>query len=216
MINAVIFDLDGLLVDSEPYWDRARQQMAADYSQTWTPSDQRSVMGVSTATWAQYMIERLGLELTQQAVIERIVGKMLALYQEHIPYLPGAVQAVHLAARHYPTALASGSERSLIEAVIQDAAMRDHFQVVVCTDELPHGKPAPDVYLEAARRLNITPQQCVCIEDSPNGILAGKAAGMKVIAVPDMRFNPNREVIRQAEVVLGSLEEFSIELLENL
>jgi HAD superfamily hydrolase (TIGR01509 family) len=216
LIQAIIFDLDGLLIDSEPCWDRVRQQMAAEYGQTWTQDNQRSVMGVSTATWADYMIERLRLSLTQQAVIERIVGKMLALYHEHIPYLPGAVEAVHWAAKHYPTALASGSERSLIEAVVQDPAMRGQFQVVVCTDDLPCGKPAPDVYLEAARRLGVDPEVCVCVEDSPNGIMAGKAAGMKVIAVPDMRFNPNREVIRQADVVLGSLEEFSLELIIDL
>jgi HAD superfamily hydrolase (TIGR01509 family) len=216
MINAVIFDLDGLLIDSEPYWDRARQQMAADYGQTWTETDQRSMMGVSTTTWANYMNERLGLGLPQAQVIERIVGKMMALYHEHIPYLPGAVAAVHLAAKDYPTALASGSERSLIETVVQDSALRSQFQVVVCTDELPHGKPAPDVYLEAARRLNVAPRLCVCVEDSSNGILAGKAAGMKVIAVPDARFNPNMDVVRQAEVVLGSLEEFSMELLKRI
>jgi beta-phosphoglucomutase-like phosphatase (HAD superfamily) len=173
-------------------------------------------MGVSTATWANYLIKLLGLELTQQAVIDRIVGKMLALYLEHIPYLPGAVEAVHLSTTHFPTALASGSERSLIEAVVQDPAMRGQFQVVVCSDDLPRGKPAPDVYLETASRLSVPPEVCVCIEDSPNGILAGKAAGMKVIAVPDMRFNPNQKVIQQADVVLRSLEEFSLELINNL
>ena len=141
---------------------------------------------------------------------------MMALYHEHIPFLPGAVEAVHLAAKHYPTALASGSERSLIEAVIQDSALRGQFQVVVSTDDLPRGKPAPDVYLEAARRLSVSPGMCVCVEDSSNGILAGKAAGMKVIAVPDARFNPNQEDYPAGrDVVLGSLEEFSIELLEE-
>jgi HAD superfamily hydrolase (TIGR01509 family) len=216
MINSVIFDMDGLLVDSEPCWERVRQQMAAEYNQAWTQDDQRSVMGVSTATWANYMIKRLGLELTPQAVIDQVVGKMLALYHEKIPYLPGAVEAVHLAAKYYPTALASGSERSLIEAVVQDSVLRDQFRVVVCTDNLPRGKPAPDVYLETARRLSIRPEECVCVEDSANGILAGKAAGMKVIAVPDVRFNPNWELIQQAEVVLSSLEEFSLELIRNL
>jgi beta-phosphoglucomutase-like phosphatase (HAD superfamily) len=204
------------LIDSEPYWDRARQQLAVDYGQIWTEADQRSVMGVSTTTWANYMIERLGLELPQAQVIERIVCKMMALYLERIPYLPGAVEAVHLAADNYPTALASGSERRLIEVVVKDSALLGQFQVVVCTDDLPHGKPAPDVYLEAARRLNVAPELCVCVEDSSNGVLAGKAAGMRVIAVPDARFNPNLDVIRQAEVVLGSLEEFTTELLKSI
>ena len=94
--------------------------------------------------------------------------------------------------------------------------MRGRFQVVVCTDDLPRGKPAPDVYLETARRLNVNPETCVCVEDSSNGILAGKAAGMKVTPVPDMRFDPNYEVIRKADVVLGSLEEFSLELIEKI
>ncbi len=139
----------------------------------------------------------------------------MAYYHERIPYLPGAIEAVHLAAGYYPTALASGSERSLIDTVINDSAMHGKFQAVVCTDDLLHGKPAPDVYLEAARRLNVRPEMCVCVEDSSNGILAGKAAGMMVIAVPDARFNPNMDVIRQADVVLGSLEDFSIELLSS-
>lgn len=215
-VQAIIFDLDGLLVDSEPCWDRVRQKMAAEYGQTWTNEDQRHVMGVSTATWANYMIEQLGLKMTRQEVIERIVGDMLAVYHEHIPFLPGAVQAVHLAASHYPTGLASGSERSLIEAVVQNPAMQGKFEAVVCTDDLPRGKPAPDVYLETARQLGVAPQLSLCVEDSSNGILAGKAAGMKVIAVPDGRFNPNQAVIQQADVVLGSLEEFNIDLLEIL
>lgn len=215
-IQAIIFDLDGLLVNSEPCWDRVRQKMAAEYGQTWTNEDQRHVMGVSTATWADYMIEQLGLKMTRQEVIERIVGDMLAVYHEDIPFLPGAVQAVRLAASHYPTGLASGSERSLIEAVVQNPAMQGKFEAVVCTDDLPRGKPAPDVYLETARQLGVAPQLSLCVEDSSNGILAGKAAGMKVIAVPDRRLNPDQAVIQQADVVLGSLEEFNIDLLELL
>ncbi len=216
MISAIIFDLDGLLVDSEPCWDQVRQKVAAEYGQTWNQADQRQVMGVSTDFWADYMIRRLSLAMSQPEVIERVVGEMLSIYHDHIPYLPGAIQAVHLAASLYPTALASGSERSLIEVVVHDAAMLGMFQAVVCTDDLPHGKPAPDVYLEAARQLDVNPELCVCVEDSPKGILAGKAAGMIVIAVPDMRFSPDREVVQQADVILKSLEEFTAELIQSL
>jgi len=156
LISAVIFDLDGLLVDSEPCWEQVRQQMAAEFGLTWPQDDPRAVMNVSTSTWADYMIEQLRLDLSGR------------------------------------------------------------FLVVVSTDDLPRGKPAPDVYLEAARRLNVNPETCVWVEDSSSGILAGKAAGMKVIVVPDMRFDPNYEAIRKAEVVLGFLEEFSLELIENI
>jgi HAD superfamily hydrolase (TIGR01509 family) len=216
MINAIIFDLDGLLVDSEPCWEHARQKMAIRYGQTWTADDHRRVMGVSTATWADYMIERLDLDLPQQNVIERIVAEMRAIYQKQIPYLPGAIQAVNLAASRYPIALASGSERSLIDIVVKDPLMHGQFKVVVCSDELPRGKPAPDVYLETAGRLGVAPQSCVCVEDSPNGILAGIAAGMSVIAVPDQRFQPNQDVLRRADVILRSLEDFSLEIIESL
>jgi HAD superfamily hydrolase (TIGR01509 family) len=142
-------------------------------------------MGVSTQTWASYMIRRLGLALTPVEVQATIVGKMLAIYRRQIPFFPGAMEAVELAAAHYPTALASGSERSLIEFVTQDPALRGKFRAIVCTDDMPRGKPAPDVYLEAARLLHVRPESCACLEDSANGILAGLAAGMKVIAVPD-------------------------------
>ena len=216
MLSAVIFDLDGLIIDSEPCWNRVRQQIASEYGKAWTEADQRAVMGVSTTTWANRMIERLELEMTQLAVIDLVVDRMRSLYLEHIPYLPGAVEAVNLAAEYFPIALASGSERSLIEIVVKDPALRGKFQTVVCTDDLPRGKPAPDVYLEAARRLSIAPQACICVEDSPNGVLAAKAAGMRVIAVPDMRFLPDLGVIQQADVILKSLEEYTIELIRSL
>jgi len=214
-LQAIIFDMDGLLVDSEPCWEQARRNMAAEYGRDWTADDQRHVMGVSTATWANYMIERLGLKMTPQALIERIVSDMQAVYRRQIPFMPGAIQAVRLAASHYPTGLASGSERRLIETVVNDAALLGQFQAVVCSDKLARGKPAPDIYLETARQLGLSPEACLCVEDSSNGILAGKAAGMKVIAVPDGRFQPNREVIRQADIVLKSLDEFSIEQIES-
>ncbi len=213
-LQAIIFDMDGLLIDSELCWEQARRNMAAEYGQAWTAEEQRHVMGVSTATWANYMIERLGLKMTPQALIERIVSDMQAIYRRQIPFMPGAIRAVRLAASHYPTGLASGSERRLIETVVNDAALHGQFQVVVCSDELAHGKPAADIYLETARQLGLAAEACVCVEDSSNGILAGKAAGMQVIAVPDERFQPNQEVIRQADIVLNSLEEFSIEQIK--
>lgn len=214
MIEAIIFDLDGLLVDSEPCWHEARRQMAAEVGVfDWNRDDHRACMGVSTREWAEYMIRRLRLTLSWEETAARIVGNMQAIYARAIPYLPGAVEAVALAASHFPIALASGSERTLIDTVVADAAMRGKFRAVVCTDTMPRGKPAPDVYLEAARQLGMRPEHCACLEDSGNGILAGAAAGMKVIAVPDPRFPPGPEALAQAHIVLGSLTEFGLDLL---
>ncbi len=211
MIEAIIFDLDGLLVDSEPCWDAARRALAAEAGVfDWNSDDHRACMGVSTRAWAEYMIRRLRLDLTWQETAAAIVGRMQATYRRAIPYLPGAVEAVTLAAAHFPTGLASGSERSLIDIVVADAALRGKFRAVVCTDTMPRGKPAPDVYLEAARLLGVRPERCACLEDSGNGILAGAAAGMKVIAVPDPRFPPQPAALAQAHVVLRSLTEFSL------
>jgi HAD superfamily hydrolase (TIGR01509 family) len=214
MIDAIIFDLDGLLVDSERYWNEARRAMAAERSIAWNADDHRACMGVSTRTWANYMIRRLNLDLAPEQVEAHIIGKMVALYARQIPYLPGALAAVDLAVQHFPTGLASGSPRVLIDAVTRDAPMRGKFRAIVCSDELPRGKPAPDVYLEAARLLGIEPARCVCLEDSGNGILSGKNAGMKVIAIPDARYAPPApEILQQADLVLSSLRDFNLDTI---
>ncbi len=216
MIDAIIFDLDGLLVDSEPCWDEARRLMAAEAGKTWTAADHQACMGVNTLTWAKYMIGRLDLSLSAEQVIDVIVGKMLAIYARGIPYMPGAVDAVALAAQHYPVGLASGSHRSLIDTVTADAALAGKLRAVVCADEVPAGKPAPDVYLSAARQLGVPPARCICVEDSGSGILSGRAAGMTVVAVPDARFAPPASILDQAGVVLPSLLAFDLALLQRL
>jgi HAD superfamily hydrolase (TIGR01509 family) len=216
MIKAIVFDLDGLLVDSEFHWNEARRQMAAERGKEWTTDDAKACMGVSTLTWANYMIRRLELDQSPDQVIERIVGSIQALYARQVPYLPGAVDAVNWAARSYVVGLASGSHRSLIDTVINDAPMRGKFRAVVCSDEVPAGKPAPDVYLQAARELGMKPEECVCLEDSANGILAGKAAGMHVIAVPQSHLTPSQQVLNQADIVLSSLHEFNLYVIRAL
>lgn len=216
MIEAIIFDMDGLLVDSEPVWDKARKGMAEDVGKEWNKDDHQAVMGVSTQVWADYMIKRLDLSLTPQEVQDQIIRRMLALYQDGIPYFLGAVEAVQLAARHYPTALASGSHPALIDAVAVDAAMQGKFQVILSADKVGAGKPAPDVYLETAKRLGVKPEHCVCLEDSGNGILAGHRAGMKVIAIPDPRFPPAPEKLNLAHLILPSLTNFSLKVIHQL
>jgi HAD superfamily hydrolase (TIGR01509 family) len=207
-VQAVIFDMDGLLVDSEPCWDAARKSWAAERGIDWGPEDHRACMGVSTNTWADYMIRRLRLDLTREEVIDRVVQRMRDIYARGIPYKPGAVDAVARAAALGPVGLASGSEKSLIAMMIADEPVAGKFAAVVCTDDMPHGKPAPDVYLECARQLGVEPTACVCLEDSGAGIQSGKAAGMKVVAVPDPRFPPKPEALALADVVLASLDQF--------
>jgi beta-phosphoglucomutase-like phosphatase (HAD superfamily) len=216
LIEAVIFDMDGLLVDSEPVWDQVRSSMAAEAGAPWTAADHQALMGVSTGEWAAYMVEHLGLSLSPQAVIDEVVGRMTASYQAGIPWLPGAVEAVELVAGHYRTALASGSHPALIEVVTADPAVAGRFEVIVAADAVGRGKPEPDVYLATAERLGVAPGRSVCIEDSGNGILAGSRAGMHVIAVPDPRFPPAAEKLEQAALVLGSLRELSRPLIDGL
>ena len=214
-IEAVIFDLDGLLVDSEPVWDRARAAMAARYGRPWTQADHFQVMGVSTAEWVAYMIARLELTLAPEAVAEEVIAQMAALYRRQIPFRPGAVAAVQRAAAHYPTALASGSPRQLLDIVIQSAALAGCFTVVLSADEVGAGKPDPAVYLETARRLGIPPTHCVCVEDSPHGVLAGRRAGMRVINVPDPRYPLTEAQAGHADLVLASLAELTLATLRG-
>ena len=216
MIEAVIFDLDGLLIDSEPYWDKARSIMAAEVGKDWNKDDHRAVMGVSTSEWVSYMINRLELVISPTAVEEKIVAAMVGLYQRQIPYLPGAVEVVALSAAKYPIGLASGSPRSLIETVTSDKRLKGKFKAILSGDQVEHGKPSPDIYLEIAKMMGVRPTRCACLEDSGNGILAGKNAAMKVIAVPDARFSPVPETLHKADVVLKSLSDFSIDILEKL
>jgi beta-phosphoglucomutase-like phosphatase (HAD superfamily) len=215
-IEAVIFDLDGLLVDSEPVWDRVRKGMADELGRAWDKNDHKAIMGVNSHEWAVYMIERLGLHQTPKEVEDSVVARMVAAYRIRIPFFPGAVAAVQLAADHFPTALASGSSPALIDLVTNDPAVQGKFKVIISADEIGVGKPSPDIYLICAERLGVKPQNCVCVEDSGNGILAGVRAGMRVIAIPDPRFPPAPEKLDLADVVLGSLAEFSMDLLRKL
>ena len=212
-IQAVVFDLDGLLIDSEVVWNRVRSDVAAERGVEWTHDDQRAVMGVSTAAWTAYMIDRLGLDLTPEAVQKLVVERMVASYRERVPFKPGAVDLVAWAGERYPLALASGSVRELIDLVVASPEYAGRFEVVVSADEVARGKPHPDVFLEAARRLGVPPEACVCLEDSGHGIDAGRAAGMRVIAVPDPRFMPEPASLAHADVQLGSLTDVTPEHL---
>ena len=215
-IEAIIFDMDGLLIDSEPSWNNARVAIAERVGKEWNKQDHFNVMGVSTDEWTQYMIERLALDLTPEEVQMEIIDQMAAMYAEKIPFRAHAVEAVKWAAEHYPVALASGSPRKLIDIVTKSSELKGYFQVILSADEIGVGKPDPAIYLEAAKRLGVAPEKCLCLEDSPLGVLSGRRANMVVINIPDPDFPLKPEEAQHADLVLASLAQLSEELLERL
>jgi len=216
MIRAIIFDLDGLLIDSEGSWNAIRNQIFSEYGKPWTNADQKAVMGVNTQEWANYMLRRLGSDLDSQQLAQMVVDRLSALYQKEIPFLPGAKEAIRIAGKQYPLGLASGSHHSLLNIVTSHPDLTGKFQAVVSADDVQSGKPSPDIYIETARKMGVSPENCLCLEDSGNGIRAGKAAGMKVIAIPDVRYAPPKGVLQMADLVLKSLGEFTPVLLDRL
>lgn len=217
-ITTVIFDMDGVLVDSEEYWLQARVEFAAALGKSWTMDDQRLAMGRNTIEWAHVMQERLQLEgqMTLEAIMADVKGRVIAKLEQHLPTLPGALEAVHTSAANFRVALASGSPTEVIETVMRLTRLDAIFETMVFGDTIARGKPAPDIYLEAARRLGVQPSECVGIEDSGNGLRSLKAAGMKAIAVPSPGFPLSAQLIALADVQLGSLLEFSPEVVHRL
>jgi HAD superfamily hydrolase (TIGR01509 family) len=198
--------MDGVLVDSEIWWDEIRQAFAAEHERTWGPEDQAAVMGANSAAWARTMRERLRLDLPE-AVIERtIVERVVARFgREGAPRIDGAVEAVERIADGRPVAVASSAHRAVIDAALAATGLAKRFGVVVSSDEVAHGKPAPDVYLEAARRLGVEPRDCVVVEDSRNGVLSARAAGMLVVLVPNASVPPPPGTHELADLVLDRL-----------
>jgi HAD superfamily hydrolase (TIGR01509 family) len=206
MIQAVVFDLDGLLVDSEPMWFRARCEIFQRFDLAWTEADQKKQMGVSTAMWADYIAQKLQGKLSREEIINESLSKMAFYYQAgEVRIMPGAREALEYCAGKYKLGLASGSPRLLIDAALSGANWRHLFPEIVSSDEVNHGKPAPDVYFEVMKRMGVEAAATVVVEDSGGGILAGKAAGAKVIAVPNPQMMPAPEALRQADAVIDSL-----------
>jgi HAD superfamily hydrolase (TIGR01509 family) len=216
VIEAVVFDMDGVLIDSEPAWERVRRKFVADHGGHWAQDAQHRLMGMSTAEWSTYLSEDLGVGMPPGQVAGSVIEAMTAEYQTHLPLLPGAVDAVRALAERWPLAVASSSPKSLIETVLAAAALRPAFRTAVSSEEVTRGKPAPDVYLEAARRLAIPPTACAAIEDSTNGLLAAAAAGLAVIAVPRPEYPPATTALARARLTLGSLTALTPPTIESL
>jgi HAD superfamily hydrolase (TIGR01509 family) len=207
--------MDGVLVDSEVYWRESREEFAAERGKVWTTDDQRAAMGRNTIEWAQVMQERLRLDMSLDQIMADVKARVIARYEKRLPLLPGALEAVYTVKRAYRVALASGSPIEIIDKVMQLTGLESVFEFVVYGDDMPNGKPAPDVYLETARLLSVPPARCAAIEDSSNGVRAAKAAGMYCIAVPSPGFTLPEEIVQMADLALPSLEGFSVEMIRR-
>jgi len=216
MIRAVVFDLDGVLVDSEPVWEQVRRGLVAERGGRWAPDAQRRLMGMSTQEWARYLSEDLGVGLSPEQVAELVIDRMAARYTEQVPLLPGAVDAVHRMGGRWPLGVASSSPPRLIETVLRLAGLRSWFTEVMSTEQVAHGKPAPDIYLAVTAELGFPPPDCAAVEDSSNGLRSAAGAGLRVIAVPQPEYPPDPDALAQASLVLSSLGELTTDAVAAL
>ena len=215
MIEAVAFDLDGVLLASEEVWDAVRERYVRERGGRYDEEVQRAMMGMSAPEWSRYLHDEAGVPDEPEAINRDVVERMLEAYRRELPLLPGAEQAVRRAAAAFPLALASSSNREVFEAVLELAGLANCFRATVSSEEVERGKPAPDVYLEAARRLGVVPERCAAVEDSHAGIRSAKSAGMRVIAVPNASYPPDEAALALADVVLESLDQLTPDRVEG-
>ena len=215
-VAAVAFDLDGVLIDSEPVWEEVRRAYVAEHGGRWQPDSQRRLMGMSTAEWAAYLSEELGVDRAPEVVATEVLDRMAERYGDRPPLLEGAVAAVGRLAERWPLGLASSSPRRLIGLVLEVSGLAGQFGAVVSTEEVAHGKPAPDAYLEVAARLGADPRGCAAVEDSSNGVRSAAAAGMRVIAIPSQRYPLDDDAAARASTILDRLDELTAITVERL
>jgi HAD superfamily hydrolase (TIGR01509 family) len=215
VIDAVVFDLDGVLLQSEEVWDSVRERYVHERGGRYDGEVQRAMMGMSAPEWSAYLHDEAGVPDAADTINRDVVERMLEAYRRELPLLPGATEAVRRVAVTFPLALASSSNREVFEAELELAGLANCFQATVSSEEVARGKPAPDVYLEAARRLDIAPERCAAVEDSHAGIRSAKSAGMRVIAIPNASYPPDEEALTLADAVVGSLDAFTIDVLRG-
>jgi HAD superfamily hydrolase (TIGR01509 family) len=215
VIDGVVFDLDGVLIQSEELWADVREELARERGGRYGREEQRAMMGMSSPEWSRYMHEHVGLPESPDEIAAEVVELMADRYRRQLPLIDGAVEAVERLAARWPLGLASSSNRPLIDLVLELSGLAPLFQATVSSEEVARGKPAPDVYLEACRRLAVDSTLAAAIEDSHAGIGSAKAAGMRVIAIPNPSFPPGDDALAEADVVLASLAELTPEAVDG-
>jgi HAD superfamily hydrolase (TIGR01509 family) len=215
LTEVVVFDLDGVIVDSEQVWDATREALARERGGRWHEKAQQDMMGMSSAEWSRYMHDVIGLADPPEEISAEVIRRMEATYREELPLIDGAAEAVARLAERWPLAVASSSNRPIIDLVLGLSGLNRFFRATVSSEEVPRGKPAPDVYLEAAWRLSADPERSAAVEDSRSGILSARAAGMNVVAIPNMRFPPGEEALAAADVVISSIAKLTPEVVER-
>ena len=214
-MNAVVFDLDGVILETEELWNEVREKLARERGGRWSDSAQADMMGMSSTEWSQYMHDVVGLPESPEEINREVVQRMLDRYTQQLPLIDGAVDAVKRLAVEWPLGLASSSNRVLIDRVLELSGLAGYFKATVSSEEVARGKPAPDVYLEVARRLGVEPATAAAVEDSASGIRSANAASMRVIAIPNRAFPPPDDVLALADVVLDSIEELDVETVRD-
>ena len=214
-IEAVVFDLDGVIVDSEHIWDAAREALARERGGRWHEDAQQDMMGMSSVEWSRYMHDVIGLKDPPEEISAEVVRRLDATYREELPLIDGATEAVARLAERWPLAVASSSNRPIIDLVLGLSGLDRFFHATVSSEEVTRGKPAPDVYIDAAGRLGTDPERSAAVEDSRNGILSASAAGMRVVAIPNTRFPPDEEAVAAADVVLYSIDDLTPGVVEG-
>jgi HAD superfamily hydrolase (TIGR01509 family) len=213
--DAVVFDLDGVLLQSEEVWDEVRERFVRERGGRYDTEIQRAMMGMSSPEWSRFLHEHAGVPDEPDAINAEVVRRMLAAYRDHLPLIPGAVDAVGRLAARFPLGLASSSNRELIDTVLEVAGLTPLFAATVSSEEVARGKPAPDVYLEAARRLEVPAERCAAVEDSHGGIRSAKRAGMRVVAIPNPSYPPDEEALALADVTIGSIDGLTADVVSG-
>jgi HAD superfamily hydrolase (TIGR01509 family) len=216
MPAAVIFDLDGVIMDSEQRWNGAKEALVRETGGRWRDEAPSVMMGMSSSEWAAYLRDDLGVPMDVDAISRAVVRRMEDGYREALPLLPGAGDAVRSLADRWPLGLASSSNREIIDLVLELTGFGDAFRVTVSSEEVERGKPAPDVYLEAARRLEVDPARCVAVEDSSNGLRSAHAARMTVVAVPNSHYPPEPDALALAAAAVTVVGDVTPDLVERV